>query len=178
MHTVSGVIINLLDVQASDLNIEDIATGLYHTNRFNGQTERPYNVLSHSMCAAEMAPDDKKLEALLHDASEAYIGDMTTPVKELFPEFVVYEDKLLAMIMEKFNTSTYKVENGRYVKSPVMLAIDKRLGQGENFVLRPRCAGVYDSEVADLMYRYWNAQPRDFIKLYKVLSTTGDTNEQ
>lgn len=61
-------------------DIQHIAFRLSHINRFNGSVGA-YSVAQHSVLVAEVLPDHLKLAGLLHDVSEAYIGDITRPLK-------------------------------------------------------------------------------------------------
>ena len=76
----------------------DIANGLSLTCRFSGQIKQFYSVAEHSILLVEYAkhffPDMHKkvlLAILLHDATEAYLGDLTTQVKSNFPDYKVME---------------------------------------------------------------------------------------
>lgn len=60
--------------------IEEIAYRLSYINRFNGSIG-PYSVAQHSVLVAQALPDELKLAGLLHDVCEAYLGDVTSPVK-------------------------------------------------------------------------------------------------
>ena len=170
MTTISNVSVRLDAITPDMFVIEDIAHALHQTNRFNGHARKPYSVLAHSMCAAVMMPSGKKMEGLLHDAAEVYIGDITTPVKELFPQIVEYEDGLLALIIEKYDINhEAHIVNGKYKKSKIMLQTDRRLGDGESYTLRPKCGGTRDAYVTQLMYQYWDATPQDFLYMYRNL---------
>lgn len=66
--------------------IEEIAHALAQINRFNGHARRPYSVAEHSLlvaaiAAADGATPEQQLAALLHDAHEAYTGDLSSPAK-------------------------------------------------------------------------------------------------
>lgn len=82
--------------------IEDIAHGLAYQCRFNGQTHEFYSVAQHSLIVASLVPTDLRLAALLHDAAEAYLGDMVKPLKVLMPAFAAIEDQVSAMIASAF----------------------------------------------------------------------------
>jgi len=87
--------------------IRDISWSLAHINRFNGNLLKPYSVAHHSLLVAKYIPPKYELEALLHDAAEAYTVDMPSPVKDLFPEFKRYEMEMLKFIFNWFDL-TYK----------------------------------------------------------------------
>lgn len=66
--------------------INEIAHALSLINRFTGHTSRPYSVAEHSLLCAQVArdmglPARAQLAALLHDAHEAYTGDLSSPAK-------------------------------------------------------------------------------------------------
>lgn len=64
-----------------------IAKALGNICRFNGNTVRHYSVAEHSVRVAQLVPQQFKLAALMHDAAEAYVGDMSSPLRELVPDF-------------------------------------------------------------------------------------------
>ncbi len=84
------------------VTIEDIAHGLAFQCRFNGQTSEFYSVAQHSLVVASLVPTDLRLAALLHDAAEAYLGDMVKPLKVLLPAFAAIEDQVSAIIADAF----------------------------------------------------------------------------
>ncbi|MFL6658944.1 MAG: phosphohydrolase [Massilia sp.] len=84
------------------VSIEDIAHGLAYQCRFNGQTREFYSVAQHSLIVAGLVPPALRLEALLHDAAEAYLGDMVKPLKVLLPEFASLEDRVSTLIAKAF----------------------------------------------------------------------------
>ena len=93
---VSGRKVDVLDLQETDVDIADIAHSLSLTNRYNGNTRHPTNVARHSLVVAQLvshATDDPVVvaAALMHDAAEAYIGDMIRPLKHLMPRFIQIE---------------------------------------------------------------------------------------
>lgn len=90
-----------LNPTAEDINPLDIATGLAHTARFGGQTRMFYSVAQHCLALAEMVEHPvAKLVALLHDAAEAYIGDMPTPIKATMPQFRQAEEAIMWAVWE------------------------------------------------------------------------------
>lgn len=77
----SGKVIDLLDLRMEDVSIDDIAHSLAHTIRFAGHLQHPITVARHSIYVAELLPEPLRLAGLLHDAHEAYLGDITRPAK-------------------------------------------------------------------------------------------------
>lgn len=102
VSTVSGNRFYPLEPRIDRVAIEDIAHGLAYQCRFNGQTQAFYSVAQHSLVVASLVPTDLRLAALLHDAAEAYLGDMVKPLKVLLPEFAAIEEKVSAIIAGAF----------------------------------------------------------------------------
>lgn len=102
--TLSGREIELLAPKVSDIDIHDIAVGLARCARFTGQTygEYGYSVAQHSELVSRIVPPEFALAALLHDAAEAYVRDLTTPVKELVSGFDTIEHGFLTVILTRF----------------------------------------------------------------------------
>lgn len=86
-------------------NIIGIAEALSYINRFNGH-QGQYSVAQHCVLVSRMLPDKHKLSGLLHDAPEAYLGDITSPLKALLPDYKAIEDQYHDVIDECFNVDT------------------------------------------------------------------------
>lgn len=89
------------------LDIEDIAHALSGTARYNHHTRDFYSVAQHACLVASCAPSEIALAALLHDAAEAYTGDMVSPLKRLCPDFKRVEKRIEALICEKFGVDIH-----------------------------------------------------------------------
>lgn len=100
--TVSGLWVDAAAPDPKTISIHDIANGLALSNRFAGQTPVPYSVAQHSVLCARVAPDELRLEALMHDAAEAYLPDIPRPIKYM-PELAGYR-KVEARIMTAIRT--------------------------------------------------------------------------
>ena len=83
MWIAGGRTIDLLDIQPADVAAELIAQSLALQNRFAGHTTGPWSVAAHSVLVERLCPPELGPWALLHDAHEAILGDMTTPSVEL-----------------------------------------------------------------------------------------------
>lgn len=97
----SGAVFDILAPHGSPFTIEDIAHGLAHTCRYAGQCRRFYSVAEHCLHVSDVATEHS-LAALMHDASEAFIGDVTRPLKQLLPEYKRIEANVESAIFERF----------------------------------------------------------------------------
>lgn len=110
----SGLVFDFINPKQETILIEDIAWALSYTCRFVGQSLDFYSVAQHSVAVSKIVPEDQKLAALLHDAAEAYIGDVSRPLKKLLPDYKIIEDNIEAAIAKRFGlpaTMTPEIKN-------------------------------------------------------------------
>lgn len=103
MMTYTGRKFYPLDPRPEDIDLRDIAWALAHQCRYNGHCAFFYSVAEHSVLMSktfEGAPLAR--QALLHDAAEAYIGDMIRPLKHSIPQFREIERQLEQAIFRRF----------------------------------------------------------------------------
>jgi hypothetical protein len=89
VETFSGRYVDTKNPDPVTICIEDIAHSLSQICRYGGHCFYPYPVGAHSVFVAERVkrqghPRSVQLAALLHDAAEAYLGDIPRPTKGLF----------------------------------------------------------------------------------------------
>lgn len=105
MQTHSGRVVDLSRFSEDDICVDDIAHALSQIIRFTGHAKAPYSVAQHSLLVAEISPPEHRLWALLHDASEAYLGDVASPLKTLLPQYRELEEKFQKVIAGRFGLS-------------------------------------------------------------------------
>lgn len=91
LTTWSGRKINYINPSPDEIHIIDIAVALSRECRFAGHASHFYSVAQHSVLCSRIVPQALAIEALLHDAAEAYIKDMPTPLKRLLPDYKMIE---------------------------------------------------------------------------------------
>lgn len=102
MTTVSGRVFDLEAPRADAVCIDDIAHALAHICRFGGHTQKHYSVAQHSILVSQLVPHELALEGLLHDATEAYVGDVISPIKVGLPRYRALEDRVWEAVAARF----------------------------------------------------------------------------
>jgi 5'-deoxynucleotidase YfbR-like HD superfamily hydrolase len=102
MQTFTGKAIDLANFREDDVRLADIAHALSLINRFTGHTTAPYSVAQHSVLVSKIVEQQHALWGLMHDASEAYLGDVSTPLKMMLPNYRELEDHVQRTIATKF----------------------------------------------------------------------------
>ena len=103
ISTLSG---RWFDIAAPDpkmVHFDDIALGLARRPRFAGFTKHFYSVAQHSWNVAKLLralgySDTVQLQGLLHDAQEAYMGDVPSPQKALFHGYAELEEHVQSVV--------------------------------------------------------------------------------
>lgn len=104
IHTASGLRFDLENPDPERVALTDIAAALSQINRYTGHTRRPYSVAEHSIVVSHMVPSADAFAGLMHDAHEAYIGDMAAPLKRM-PELAGYrevEARIESVVLGRF----------------------------------------------------------------------------
>lgn len=106
----SGKRINIANIMADDIRLSDIAHHLTKICRYGGALElnQHYSVAQHSLALAWYAEQngyslDVQRALLMHDATEAYLGDIVSGLKKLLPDYKDIESKVYSLIMNKYN---------------------------------------------------------------------------
>ena len=110
IETLSGLKVSIFEPEHDMFNLEDIATSLSHICRYNGHVPHFYSVAEHCVKVAHWIEKhtfdyDIILTGLLHDAAEAYVGDMVRPLKrheEYGRKHQATENAIAKKIHEKF----------------------------------------------------------------------------
>ena len=110
IRTYTGQYVDVFNPDPNTFHLVDIAVGLAYENRWNNQNKFHYSVAQHSLLVADLVPDELQLHALFHDASDAYIGDLSRPIKKLCPEFQTIESTLMVNLASTFGFTWPKAQ--------------------------------------------------------------------
>lgn len=102
MQTYTGRAFYPLAPSVEDIDPLDIAHALSLICRYGGHVSRHYSVAEHCVLMSHAVAPEHALWALLHDATEAYVGDMIRPIKHAMPAYRQIEDSLMGVICYRF----------------------------------------------------------------------------
>ena len=150
-QTASGRVFYPYDPKVSEIFLSDIARALAMQCRFNGHCEAFYSIAEHSRwISLRLAPVEELdaleratsatgvsaykyqvglgLYGLLHDAAEAYVGDMVSPVKARLSAYRAVEDRVQAAIAARFGFASYEASGSVHLDCyPILKEADRRM---------------------------------------------------
>jgi 5'-deoxynucleotidase YfbR-like HD superfamily hydrolase len=126
-----GEYFDFLDPDSSVYTVATIAHALSNLCRYTGHVNRFYSVAEHSVLVSLAVPKKFAIEGLFHDAAEAFLGDVSSPLKKLLPEYRALEDAVITSIAKKFNLSPWKLHSKEVHEA------DKRMYHAERQEIAP-----------------------------------------
>ena len=180
MQTHSGLAFYPLDPAPEDIVPTDIAHSLAMQCRYNGHVRRFYSVAEHCVLMSDWMLEHAEprnadrarhlaLWALLHDAAEAYIGDMVRPLKINMPAFVALDELVTAAVARRFALEDAVIPSA-------VKAVDTRILLDERAALlgdSPRSWALGDLEPLGVKIRGWEPAIAkwEYIARLKALAT-------
>lgn len=127
--TRSGKRVNLEHPRAEDVCLEDITYALARLNRFTGHADPSWSVGQHSLLCAELArlqggSLELQRSCLIHDFPEAYLGDVSSPLKRCIQGYHGLEILHFMAICKALGTPAE--EEWMHDHQPKVKAIDQR----------------------------------------------------
>lgn len=128
--TANGNEVDMRYPRPGSITLPDVAHHLATINRFTGAARRPYSVAEHSLLVCEIAerelhlPVEGRLAALMHDAHEAYTGDLHTPGKaEVGPGWHEFEGRFERLVRRVFGLTQAFADHAVDIKRADLMAL-------------------------------------------------------
>lgn len=126
IQTISGKKFPVDKPDPEQIDIEDIAHALSMLVRFNGHGTRFYSVAEHSIHVSHEINPKLALVGLLHDAAEAYLGDVPSPLKKKLSQFSEFEHKMEVAIGECFGIDPTLFKDPELKRADIQLLVDEK----------------------------------------------------
>lgn len=156
MQTFSGAAVWPTDLLPEDISVQDVAHALSKLCRYGGHCLRFYSVAEHSVHICDYAPQELKLTALLHDASEAFLVDVPRPLKPALLNYKELEDKIMLAVSERFGTQFPLPSEVKRLDNAILA--DER---EQNMALPPR-AWVDNGAALGVRLQFWSPEKAAF----------------
>ena len=117
---------NFITPRQEDVSIEAVADALSKLCRFTGHCREFYSIAQHSVLVAQLCPPQLRLWGLLHDAVEAFVGDVASPLKQLLPEYKAIEHRVERVVWARFGLQGDRMPAEVKVADLCALAIERR----------------------------------------------------
>lgn len=175
LQTFTGRAFYPLSPRPEDVCIEDIAHALSMQCRYNGHCIEFYSVAEHGCLLYDYVQqrfDDPILSwwAVMHDSSEAIVGDMIRPIKDYMPFFTILEDRVMGAICDAFRMQ-------QRTMPPIIHDLDKRIIADERSNMKPMDWGDFEVEPLGVELKLWSPAraKEEFLKRFnEVQQITGD----
>lgn len=179
-RTYTGRIIDVGTPNAADVDIRDIAHHAALQNRYNGATYVPLSVAQHAEIVSRHVPGCYALEGLLHDAAEAYVGDLTRAVKRYVDSrgpgaglraFSNLHDAWLDVIFKAFGVSSTEMSRASIKRVDDRVCLDEMLGFLEGWTME-QYSGVETRQPLGITIpvKGWRDAKFDFLRRFKALT--------
>lgn len=173
----SGHLIDIENLTSEDISLDDIAHHLSKICRFNGATplDVNYSVGEHCINLSKYLLDKKYINlakaALLHDASEAFLSDIVSPIKHCLPDYKKLELNVQSVIFKKY------LMFDPYICCKELFKLDKQILIDEVKATMPNKVKLYKEETGLEglgCYIQYNGHPKEvkynYLQLCKYLS--------
>lgn len=174
IQTFTGKLINVLDLDIDLLDIRDIAHSLSLQCRFNGHSGEFYSVAQHCVYVSRQLPKNKKRAGLMHDATEAYLCDIPSPLKPHLSNYKQLELAATKKIEDKWFDGADVLEDPQVKEADIrMLATEFRDLRSHNSPVEHWTSLRGVKPYSNLVIKPWSAKKAEkkFLEaFYKLVS--------
>lgn len=162
----SGLYFDFLNPHQSNILVQDIAHALSMQCRFNGHTAHFYSVAEHSVHCSHIVPPEDAFVALMHDAAEAYIGDVAKPLKNILPDYKEVEERVERALFQQLGIQ-YPFPDSVKIADVEMLKLEQQYAMHST----DQWHDTYQVEIPNVFLRFWSpTEARDqFLLRYEHL---------
>lgn len=173
----AGHYVDLANPDPSTIEVKSIAAALSKVCRFGGHCPQFYSVAEHCIHATALAcsegyTGDALIAVFLHDAAEAYIGDMVKPLKVTMPQYRETEQRIEAAIQAAFGVDFSKWMD-------VIKRFDRAMLKAEKVTMWPedteKWAGFSEIEDRVVKFQFWEPSQAEmqFLAMARTLQLVG-----
>jgi hypothetical protein len=169
IRTNSGKIFDYANTTMESIDINDIAHSLSMNCRFNSQINRFYSVAEHCIIMSRLASPENALWALLHDGTEAYVGDLPSPLKRLLPDYCEIEDNIMRVMCDKWDLPYDMPREVKRLDQMMLVAeIEEFFGKGAS----KRLFNIHDEEILDVRFEFmdFDTAKREYLNQFNILT--------
>lgn len=154
----AGHYVDLANPDPATIEIDSIAAALSKICRFGGHCPQFYSVAEHSVHATNLAvasgvTGEALIAVFLHDAAEAYIGDIVKPLKGIMIDYMVTEQRIESAIEKAFSVSFNRHKD-------VIKRFDRAMLRAEKLYMWPNDSEIWtgfaEAEVAMVPFEFWS----------------------
>ena len=171
--TYTGKRIDIANFKESDICLEDISHALTKICRFGGNMplDQHYSVAMHSLYLSDYASRkgyslDMQRYLLMHDASEAYLGDIISSIKAMLPDYQELEEHISGIIYSKYNIMHHSLTQ------KIGSTLDKRILLDEAKAFFPHEMDAFTEQAGDLQPLDINILPDTSLRVTKAIFLT------
>lgn len=141
--THSGIMFDILNPTSDMICLDDVTHALSNICRYTGHVSRYYSVAEHCVHCSELpGAIEVQRACLLHDLSETFINDLSSPLKAHLPKYKEIEENILCIAFSKYGLHTIAPWDERIKEA------DKYMLRSEIFQLMPREAVAFEGVLA------------------------------
>lgn len=166
----SGAYFDFLAPESSGFTIDDIAHGLSNVCRFAGQTRKFYSVAEHSVHVSRIIGLRFAYAGLMHDAPEAFIGDIPKPLKNLLPDYANIEHRTEVAVLSRFDVPFPLPPAVKLTDLAMLRAEQSQAMENEDF-----WGATEGAPAADVTLEFWSPDRAkfEFLRRFRELTPCG-----